>query len=95
MAGTPTRCGFCGRQTITRAGRCPACGQRKSPPPPRREPPPPPSFWQQFGSRIAALAVTILLIITAIAIGAQILLFLSLIVLCALIVMFVVASGTS
>jgi len=93
MAGTPTRCGFCGRKTITRAGHCPACGHAKTPPRAAPPPPPPPGIWREFGSRIAALAVTIILIITAILIGAQILLFLSILVLCALVVLFVVASG--
>jgi multisubunit Na+/H+ antiporter MnhC subunit len=92
MAGTPTRCGYCGRQTITRGGHCPSCGQRKYPPK-TMEPPKPPSVWREIGAQIAAAAVTVLLIITAIVIGSQILLFVAILVLCAMAVLFVVANG--
>jgi hypothetical protein len=92
MERTPTRCGYCGRQTVTRAGRCPACGHEKRPPQ-AIEPAPTPSVWQHMGSQIAAAVVTVLLIITAIIIGSQVLLFLAILVLCALAVIFVVANG--
>jgi hypothetical protein len=46
-----------------------------------------------MGSQIAAAAVTVALIVTAIVIGSQILLFLAILVLCALGVIFVVANG--
>jgi hypothetical protein len=91
MARTATRCGYCGRQTVTRAGRCPACGQAKRPP--KAFEPPPPSVWQALGAQITAAAVTVLLIVAAIVIGSQVLLFLALLVLCALAVIFVVAHG--
>ena len=92
MAGTPTRCGYCGRQTVTRAGRCPSCGQGKQAPV-VMAPPSPPSIWRELGGQLAALAVTVLLVITAILIGSQVLLFLAILVLCALAVLLVVSSG--
>jgi hypothetical protein len=92
MERTPTRCGYCGRQTVTRAGRCPACGQEKRPPK-VLEPAPPPSIWREMASQIAAAAVTLLIILTAILIGSQILLFLAILVLCALAVIFVASNG--
>ena len=92
MAGTPTRCGYCGRQTVTRAGHCPDCGHRKYPPK-TMEPPKPPSVSRELGAQITAAAVTVLLIVTAILIGSQILLFLAILVLCAVAVIFVVANG--
>jgi hypothetical protein len=92
MAGTPTRCGYCGRRTVTRAGRCPDCGHAKSPPA-VMAPPPPPGIWREFGGQIAALVVTVLLVVTAIAIGVQVLLFLAILVLCALVVLLVVGNG--
>jgi hypothetical protein len=94
MERTPTRCSYCGRQTVTRAGRCPSCGQHKRPPA-AISAPPPPGVWRERGSQIAAVVVTVLLIITAILIGSQILLFLAILVLCALAVLFVVANGIS
>src|SRR4051812_8865388 len=94
MERTPTRCGYCGPQTVTRGGRCPACGHEK-PPPKVLEPPPPPSVWREMSSQIAAAAVTVLLIVTAILIGSQGLLFLAIPVLCALAVIFVVANGVN
>ena len=92
MAGTPTRCGYCGRQTVTRAGRCPSCGQRKYPPK-AMDPPKPPGVWSVIGAQVTAAVVTLLLLITAIVIGSQILLFLAILVLCAIAVIFVVANG--
>lgn len=92
MAGTPTRCGYCARQTVTRAGRCPDCGHAKSPPA-VMVPPPPPSIWREFGAQIGALVVTVLLVVTAIAIGAQVLLFVAVLALCALVVLLVVGNG--
>jgi hypothetical protein len=92
MERTPTRCGYCGRQTITHAGRCPSCGQEKHPPA-AMKPPKPPSMWREIGSQLAAGAVTLLLIVTAILIGSQVLLFLGILVLCALAVLFVVSNG--
>jgi hypothetical protein len=77
---------------VTRAGRCPACGKEKRPPK-TLQPAPPPSVWRELRAQAAAAAVTVLLIITAIAIGSQILLFLAILVLCALAVIFVVANG--
>jgi hypothetical protein len=92
MERTPTRCGFCGRQTITRAGSCPACGHAKRPPK-AIEPPAPPSAWRQLGSQLAvAGALTVLLLVAAIVIGSQVLLFLAILVLCALAVLFVVSN---
>ena len=94
MDRTPTRCGYCGRRTVTRAGRCPSCGQEKRPPK-TIEPPPPPSVWREVRSQIAAAAATVLLIVAAIAIGSSFLLFVGLLVLCAIAVIAVVAHGTS
>jgi hypothetical protein len=94
MERTATRCGYCGRQTVTRAGRCPACGHEKRPPK-LMEPPPPPSVWRAAGRQLAAAGVTLLLIAPAIQIGSQVLLFLAILVLCALAVLFVVANGIS
>jgi len=90
MAGTPTRCGFCGRQTVTRSGRCPLCGQRKTPPA-VMQPPAPPSAWRGIGGQIGSACVAVLLIVTAILIGSQVLLFLAILALCAMAVLFVVA----
>ena len=92
MAGTPTRCGYCGGQTVTRAGICPGCGHAKRPPA-TMEPPTPPPLWREVAGQIAALAVTVLVLITAILIGSQILLFLAILVFCALAVLLVVAHG--
>jgi hypothetical protein len=94
MARTATRCGFCGRQTVTRGGHCPECGHAKHPAK-TMEPPPPPSTWSEIRAQIAAGAITVLLIVTAILIGSQILLFLAILVLCALAVLFVVSNGVS
>ena len=93
MAGTPTRCGYCGRQTVTRAGHCPSCGQRKSPPK-TLEPPDAPGISRAIGAQVTAAAAALLLLVTAIVIGSQILLFLAILVLCAIAVIFVVANGT-
>jgi hypothetical protein len=90
MAGTPTRCGSCGRQTVTRAGRCPSCGQAKARPV-FMAPPPPPSVWRVIGGQLAAAVATVLLIVTAILIGSQVLVFLAILVLCAIVVLLVVA----
>ena len=54
---------------------------------------PPPSLWRELRAQLGAALVTVLLIITAIAIGSQILLFLAILVLCALAVLSVVANG--
>jgi hypothetical protein len=94
MERTPTRCGYCGLQTVTRAGRCPSCGHEKRPPK-AMEPAPPRGVWQAFGAQITAAAVTLLMIVMAILLGSQVLLFLAVLVLCALAVLFVVANGTS
>jgi hypothetical protein len=59
------------------------------------EPPTPPSVWSRIGSQVAAGAVTVLLLVAAIVIGSQVLLFLAILVLCALAVLFVVANGAS
>jgi hypothetical protein len=91
MERTPTRCGYCGRQTITRAGRCPSCGHAKRPPATMTAPPPP-SVWREIRGQVAAASVTLLLIVAAILIGSQILLFLAILVLCALAVLFVVSN---
>jgi hypothetical protein len=53
----------------------------------------PPSVWQELRAQVGAAVVTVLLIITAIAIGSQILLFLAILALCALGILFVVANG--
>ena len=92
MQRTRTRCGYCGRQTVTHAGRCPSCGHEKRPPK-LLEPPPPPGVWREIGSQLAAAAVTVLLVITAMVIGSQVLLVLAILALCALGVLFVVANG--
>lgn len=92
MAGTPTRCGYCGRRTVTRGGHCPSCGRRKNPPK-TMEPPEPPSMLREIGAQIAAAAVTLLVILVALVIGSQILLFVGILVLCAMAVLFVVANG--
>jgi hypothetical protein len=94
MERTPTRCGYCGLQTVTRARRCPSCGHEKRPPK-VMEPAPPRSVWQAFGAQITATALTLLMIVMAILLGSQVLLFLAILVLCALGVLFVVANGTS
>jgi hypothetical protein len=92
MAGTPTRCGYCGRHTVTRAGQCPSCGKRKHPPK-TMEPPKPPGVLREIGGQIAAAAGTLVVIVTAVIIGSQALLVLAILVLCAMAVLFVVANG--
>jgi hypothetical protein len=94
MERTPTRCGYCGRQTVTRARRCPACGREKRPPK-VMEPPPPASVWRAARGQLALVGAAVLMIATALLIGSQVLLFLAILVLCALAVLFVVANGTS
>jgi len=92
VTGTPTRCGFCGRQTITRKGRCPACGQAKAPPRDTPlEPPPPPSLWRDVRGQVASVGAAVLLIATALLIGSQVLLYLGILALCAMGVLYAVA----
>jgi hypothetical protein len=74
MAGTPTRCGYCGRQTITSAQALPglrpgqaAVGDDGAAAPG--------SVWRLIGEQIAAAAVTGLLIVAALLIDSQVLLF--------------------
>jgi hypothetical protein len=93
MERTPTRCGYCGRQTVTRAGRCPNCGKEKRAPVAMEAPPL--SRRRDVGPAVGAAATTVVLIVAAILIGSQILLFLGVLLLCALGVLLVVASGTS
>jgi hypothetical protein len=57
------------------------------------DPPTPPGVWSVIGAQVTAAVVTLLLLITAIVIGSQILLFLAILVLCAIAVLFVVANG--
>jgi hypothetical protein len=59
------------------------------------EPAPPHSAWQAVGGQIAAAGLALLTIVAAILIGSQVLLFLAILVLCAIGVLFVVANGTS
>jgi hypothetical protein len=91
VSGTQTRCGFCGRQTITRSGRCPACGQPKSAPRAMPPPPPPPPVWREIGVEVWSIAVTLVLIVVALVIGSQILLYLGILALCAMGVLYAVA----
>ena len=93
MERIPTRCGFCGRQTVTRNGRCPECGRVKRPPAPMPEPPAPPSVWREIGAQLAATALAVLLVVTALVVGSMLLLYLALLFLCAVVVIAVVASG--
>jgi hypothetical protein len=94
MERTPTRCGYCGRQTVTRGGRCPNCGKEKRAPK-VAETSPPLSRRRDLGAPLGAAATTVALIVAAILIGSQILLFLGVLLLCALGILLVVASGTS
>jgi hypothetical protein len=94
MAGTPTRCGFCGRQTVTRGGRCPSCGKTKRAPR-VLEPPPEPPIWRALAGQIAAVAAAVAFLVVAILVGSQVLLFLAILVLCAMAVLLAVAHGTS
>jgi hypothetical protein len=92
MAGTPTRCGFCGRNTITRAGRCPGCGQPKAPPRAvPMEPPPARSAWREVGGQVAPALAALVLIVIALVIGSQLLLYLGILALCAMGVLLAVA----
>jgi hypothetical protein len=93
MERISTRCGFCGRQTVTRHGRCPECGRVKRPPAPMPEPPAAPSIWRELGAQLAAGAVAILLIITALVIASTFLLYVAVLFLCAVLVIAVVSSG--
>jgi hypothetical protein len=93
MERTSTRCGFCGRQSVTRHGRCPECGHVKRPPAPMPEPPAPPSMWREMSAQIGAAALAVLLVVAALVIGSTALLYLALLFLCAVVVIAVVASG--
>ena len=64
MLGTRTRCGFCGRHTVTRDGRCPVCAQVKHPSVPWK-PAPPPSLWREARTQLAAVGVGVLLLVAA------------------------------
>jgi len=94
MDRTPTRCGFCGREAVTRGGRCPVCGHAKRPPAPLPEPPAGPTAWQQMRAQAGAAALAVLLVATALVIGSTLLLYLGLLFLCAVVVIWVVASST-
>jgi hypothetical protein len=93
MERTSTRCGFCGRQTVTRHGLCPECGRVKRPPAPMPEPPAPPSMWREIGAQLGAAVLAVLLVVTAIVIGSTFLLYVGLLFVCAIVVILVVASG--
>jgi hypothetical protein len=93
MERIPTRCGFCGRHAVTRNGRCPECGHVKRAPAPMPEPPAPPSAWREMAAQIAAAALAVLLVVFALVIGSMFLLYVALLFLCAVIVIWVVASG--
>ena len=95
MERTSTRCGFCGRQTVTRQGRCPECGRVKRAPAPMPEPPAPPGVWREMRAQIAAAALAVLLVVAAIVIGSMFLLYVALLFLAAVLVIAVVASGIS
>ena len=92
MERTPTRCGFCGRQGVTRNGRCPECGHVKRAPAPMPEPPAP-SIWRELRAQLAAAALAVLLVATALVIGSMLLLYVALLFLAAVLVIAVVASG--
>src|SRR4051794_9660270 len=106
MERISTRCGFCGRQTVTRHGRCPDCGRRrgpprhgrcrdwgrtKRPPAPMPEPPAPPSIWREMSAQIGAAALAVLLVVVALVVGSTFLLYVGLLFLCAIVVILVVA----
>ena len=91
MAGTPTRCGFCGRQTVTRAGRCPSCGKTKAPPRAPALEPPAPSAWREAVRQLVPAGAALALIAGALLIGSQVLLYLGILALCAIGVLYVVA----
>ena len=92
MSGIPTRCGFCGRTTITRAGRCPGCGQPKSAPRAAEpEPPPRSNVWRDVGAQVVPVAAALALIAGALLIGSQILLYIGILALCAMGVLYAVA----
>jgi hypothetical protein len=93
MERTPTRCGFCGRQAVTRNGRCPVCGRVKRAPAPMPEPPAPPSAWREIRAQLGAAALAVLLVVAALLIGSMFLLYIGLLFLCAVVVIWVVASG--
>jgi hypothetical protein len=91
MAGTPTRCGYCGRQTVTRAGRCPSCGKAKAPPRAAVLEPPAPSVWREAARQIVPVGAALALIAGALLIGSQVLLYLGILGLCAIGVLYAVA----
>jgi hypothetical protein len=95
MERISTRCGFCGRQTVTRHGRCPECGHVKRAPAPMPEPPAPPSTWHELRPQIVAAAAAVLLVVAALLIGSTFLLYIGLLFLCAVLVIAVVAHDVS
>jgi len=94
MAGTPTRCGYCGRQTITRAGRCPSCGKTKTAPRTILEPPPAPSPWREVARQLVPVGAALALIAGALLVGSQVLLYLGILALCAIGVLYAVAHSS-
>jgi hypothetical protein len=58
------------------------------------EPPAPPSVWREIRAQLGAAALAVLLVVTALVIGSMLLLYLGLLFLCAVVVIWVVASGT-
>jgi hypothetical protein len=93
MERIPTRCGFCGREAVTRNGRCPECGRIKRAPAPMPEPPAPPSVWREVRAQVAAAALAVALVVAALVIGSVFLLYVGLLFLCAVLVIAVVANS--
>jgi ribosomal protein L37E len=90
--GTPTRCGYCGRQTVTENGRCPSCGQPKQPPGtmlPRRAP----SLWQDLKPQLAAAALSALVVVVALMMASELLLITAAAVLIAAVLAKIIADG--
>jgi hypothetical protein len=100
VSGTLTRCGACGRETTTTEdGRCHYCGRPKPVAEPvaaetetyapRRAP----SVWEELRPQLVCAAVSALLVVVALVVGSQVLLYVAAIVLVGAVVAAVATNG--
>ena len=78
---------------MTRGGHCPECGRVKRAPAPMPEPAGPRSLWRVCGTQLGAAALAVGLVVAALLVGSTFLLYVALLVLCAVAVLLVVANG--
>jgi ribosomal protein L37E len=90
--GTPTRCGYCGEETITVDGRCSECGHPKQPPRPWT-PSGPPSLWADLRPQLAAAGFAALIVVVGLIMASELLLIAAAAVLVVAVVAKIVADG--